>query len=58
MKQSLGDRIFSIFNITVLVLVGLCSLFPLYYVFVISFTEPSKYISKRRIAAVPTGVVL
>jgi putative aldouronate transport system permease protein len=46
MKSSLGDRIFTTANVSLLVLVGLVTLFPLYYVFSVSFTEPQEFISK------------
>lgn len=46
MPKQPGDRLFAIVNATVLSLVGLCALFPLYYVFVVSFTDPVEYVSR------------
>lgn len=46
MPKQPGDRLFVIVNATVLSLVGLCALFPLYYVFVVSFTDPVEYVSR------------
>jgi putative aldouronate transport system permease protein len=46
MKTSLGDRIFSILNITLLALVAVVTFFPIYYVFVVSFTDPVEYLQK------------
>lgn len=40
MKVGLGDRLFNIGNIILLGLVGIITFFPLYYVFVVSFTDP------------------
>ncbi|PZE19421.1 carbohydrate ABC transporter permease [Paenibacillus xerothermodurans] len=44
MKESLGDRIFSLANVIFLGFIGAVTFFPLYYVFVVSFTHPSEYI--------------
>jgi putative aldouronate transport system permease protein len=38
-----GDRAFNIVNFIILGLVALITFFPLYYVFVISFTSPTEY---------------
>lgn len=46
MKASMGDRIFTSANVGVLTLIGLVTLFPLYYVFVVSFTDPQEYLDK------------
>jgi hypothetical protein len=46
MKLSLGDRVFNSVNIGLMTLVGLLTLFPLYYVFVVSFTNPQEYIAR------------
>jgi putative aldouronate transport system permease protein len=43
MKRSLGDKIFDNVNMIILGLIGLVCLFPIYYVFVLSFTEPTEY---------------
>ncbi|UUZ80500.1 carbohydrate ABC transporter permease [Paenibacillus sp. P26] len=43
-KESGSDRLFTIANYVVLLVIGLVTLFPLYYVFAISFTDPSEYL--------------
>lgn len=53
MKESLGDRLFSVVNAGMLIVIGLVTLFPLYYVFVVSFTEPSEYIAKNGFVLFP-----
>ncbi|MCJ7841308.1 carbohydrate ABC transporter permease [Lederbergia sp. NSJ-179] len=47
MKGSLGDKIFNTFNIMILGIVAIVTFFPIYYVFVVSFTEPSEYLQKN-----------
>ncbi|MDF2647679.1 MAG: transporter permease [Paenibacillus sp.] len=47
MKRSIGDRIFDTANIIVLSIIAIITLFPLYYVFVVSFTDPAEYIQKQ-----------
>lgn len=44
--MSRGDRLFTVVNASILSLIGLVTLFPLYYVFVVSFTHPDEYLSK------------
>jgi putative aldouronate transport system permease protein len=46
MKTGAGDRIFNAVNIVLLGLVAAVSLFPLYYVFAVSFTAPAEYLKK------------
>jgi putative aldouronate transport system permease protein len=46
MQESLGDRLFTTANIIFLSLIGLITLFPLYYVFIVSFTHPDEYMAK------------
>lgn len=46
MKLGMGDRIFPITNATILIIICLVAIFPLYYVFVVSFTDPSEFIRK------------
>ncbi|MBM7573549.1 ABC transporter permease subunit [Aquibacillus albus] len=46
MKLSLGDKIFNIANVIFLGLIALVTMFPIYYVFVVSFTEPAEYLQK------------
>jgi putative aldouronate transport system permease protein len=53
MRESLGDRIFSAANILVLLIVTIVTLFPLYYVFVVSFTEPSEFAEKNGFVLLP-----
>lgn len=43
MKQHPGERLFTIANMTLLTVVAAISFFPLYYVFVVSFTNPDEY---------------
>ncbi|MDQ0917120.1 carbohydrate ABC transporter permease [Paenibacillus sp. V4I5] len=47
MKRSIGDHIFDTANIIVLGIIAIITLFPLYYVFVVSFTDPAEYIQKQ-----------
>lgn len=54
MKESIGDRIFGMANVLLLVVIGIITLFPLYYVFVVSFTEPSEYIEKYGFVLFPS----
>ncbi|MFS0726064.1 carbohydrate ABC transporter permease [Paenibacillus sp. 1P07SE] len=54
MRESYGDRLFGLANAALLVVVGLVTLFPLYYVFVVSFTEPSEYIRKNGFVLFPS----
>ncbi|MEK3723591.1 carbohydrate ABC transporter permease [Paenibacillus sp. FSL H8-0034] len=53
MKESLGSRLFDAGNVTLLSVAGLLALFPLYYVFVVSFTDPSEYILKQGLVLFP-----
>jgi putative aldouronate transport system permease protein len=46
LKQRTKDRIFDVFNYTSLTVITLVCLFPLYYVFTVSFTHPDEYIRK------------
>lgn len=54
MRESFGDRIFGMAIILLLVVIGIITLFPLYYVFVVSFTEPSEYIEKYGFVLFPS----
>ncbi|WP_078544671.1 carbohydrate ABC transporter permease [Litchfieldia alkalitelluris] len=54
MKESSGDRLFNIANITILVIIGIVTLFPLYYVFVVSFATPYEYVEKNGFILFPT----
>jgi putative aldouronate transport system permease protein len=53
MKKSLGSRVFDTANVIVLGLVGLVTLFPIYYVFVVSFTDPYEYLQKNGFVLFP-----
>ncbi|WP_042166841.1 carbohydrate ABC transporter permease [Paenibacillus gorillae] len=46
-------KLFDIINIFILTVVGLVTLFPLYYVFVVSFTDPAEYIAKQGFVLFP-----
>jgi putative aldouronate transport system permease protein len=47
MKKSASDHIFDVVNITILGLIALLTFFPIYYVFVVSFTEPTEFLQKQ-----------
>ncbi|MCR8635291.1 MULTISPECIES: carbohydrate ABC transporter permease [Paenibacillus] len=53
MKESKGDRLFNGFNISILILVCIVTVFPLYYVFAVSFTSPSEYLQKQGFVLFP-----
>ncbi|WP_199614146.1 carbohydrate ABC transporter permease [Paenibacillus alkalitolerans] len=53
MKASFGSRLFDVVNIVVLAVIGLLTLFPLYYVFVVSFTESHEYLQKNGFVLFP-----
>ncbi|MEF3306146.1 carbohydrate ABC transporter permease [Paenibacillus sp. GYB003] len=46
MRTSTGDRIFEAGNVLALAVVSLVSLFPIYYTFILSFTDPTEYYRK------------
>lgn len=46
-------RAFGAVNTTLLTLIGLVTLFPLYYVFVVSFTDPAEYIRRQGLVLLP-----
>lgn len=46
MKQGFGDRIVNISNLILLGLITIFTFFPLYYVIVVSFTDPTEYMKK------------
>lgn len=46
MRLSWNDRLFSSVNAILLGIVGIVTFFPLYYVFVVSFTDPLEYTTK------------
>ncbi|SFL99288.1 putative aldouronate transport system permease protein [Paenibacillus sp. 1_12] len=45
--QTASDRMINTVNVTLLGIVGVITFFPLYYVFVVSFTDPSSYLSTQ-----------
>ncbi|TBL70773.1 carbohydrate ABC transporter permease [Paenibacillus thalictri] len=47
MKQALSDRMFNSVNSILLGIVAVATFFPLYYVFVVSFTDPTEYLQKK-----------
>lgn len=46
MREGFGSRTFNVLNVAFLLLVGLCALFPIYYTFILSFTDPTEYYRK------------
>lgn len=46
MKARFGDRLFNILNIVLLGLIAAVMFFPIYYVLVVSFTDPTEYVRK------------
>ncbi|WP_438444518.1 carbohydrate ABC transporter permease [Gorillibacterium sp. sgz5001074] len=46
MIRSKSDRVFDAINVLVLGLFALITFFPIYYVFVVSFTEPTEFLTK------------
>lgn len=53
MKESLGGRIFNFINILILILIGIVTLFPIYYVFIVSFTDAHEYVEKNGFVLFP-----
>lgn len=49
MLKNRSDRVFDAVNITLLSLFALVTFFPIYYVFVVSFTDPTEYLAKKLI---------
>ncbi|MFC4776569.1 carbohydrate ABC transporter permease [Paenibacillus sp. GCM10023252] len=43
---SISDRLFVALNVTLLFIITLLALFPLYYVFAVSFTDPTEFLRK------------
>ncbi|MCM3781978.1 carbohydrate ABC transporter permease [Neobacillus mesonae] len=54
MKQSIGSRLSNGANYAVLSLIGLLTLFPLYYVLVVSFTDSHEFAEKNGFILFPT----
>lgn len=53
MKASLGGRLFNLTNIILLALIGFVTIFPLYYVFIVSFTDSHEYLQKNGFVLFP-----
>ncbi|WP_127587396.1 carbohydrate ABC transporter permease [Paenibacillus koleovorans] len=49
MKLQWRDRLFQSANAAVLAIISLITLFPLYYVFVVSFTDPDEFLTKQTV---------
>ncbi|AOZ91785.1 carbohydrate ABC transporter permease [Paenibacillus crassostreae] len=47
MLQSKNDRLFNATNLFFLIVIGLVTLFPLYYVLVVSFSDPAEFIRNK-----------
>jgi putative aldouronate transport system permease protein len=46
LRQGIGDKIFQASNMTILGIISLVTMFPLYYVVIVSFTDPYEFIHK------------
>ncbi|MBB3110127.1 putative aldouronate transport system permease protein [Paenibacillus phyllosphaerae] len=55
MKLSIGSRLFNAANYAVLSLIGIVTLFPLYYVLVVSFTDSHEFAEKNGFILFPTN---
>lgn len=53
MRESFGERLFSSANIAALVVISIVTLFPIYYVFVVSFTDAHEYLDKNGFVLFP-----
>lgn len=53
-RPSTGDVAFSVVNVTILAVIALITVFPLYYVFVVSFTDPAEYYAKNGLIWFPS----
>jgi putative aldouronate transport system permease protein len=53
MRESAGDRVFNYLNIILLIVIGIVTIFPLYYVFVVSFATPHEYVEKNGFVLFP-----
>ncbi|MFH5183297.1 carbohydrate ABC transporter permease [Paenibacillus sp. TAB 01] len=47
MKLSSGAKLFNLANIVLMALIGLITIFPLYYVFIVSFTDSHEFLQKN-----------
>ncbi|MDD3336456.1 MAG: carbohydrate ABC transporter permease [Eubacteriales bacterium] len=54
MKQSLGERLFSIFNIVILIVFALATLYPFLYVVAVSLSD-SAYVNAGQVTFFPRG---
>ncbi|WP_018930496.1 carbohydrate ABC transporter permease [Gracilibacillus lacisalsi] len=48
-KKSLGDKIFDFSNLIFLGIISIVTIFPIYYVVVVSFTDPIEYLQKNMV---------
>lgn len=46
MRQSRGDRLLGGINIILLCIIAMVTVFPIYYVVIVSFTDPTEYLTK------------
>lgn len=58
MKRSLGERVFTVFNTVILLLIALIALYPFVYVVFASLSDPVKIISNQGILLWPEGFSL
>jgi len=54
MRESNESKVFNIVNSIILIGIGIITLFPLYYVFVVSFTDAKEYAEKNGFILFPT----
>ncbi|MCR8656556.1 carbohydrate ABC transporter permease [Paenibacillus endoradicis] len=54
MRESIESKVFNIANTIILIGIGIITLFPLYYVFVVSFTDAKEYADKNGFILFPT----
>ncbi len=53
MTMSQSERLFQTFNVMFLSVVGLVTLFPFYYIFVVSFTDPVEFAQRGGLILIP-----
>ena len=58
MDNQLGSKIFNVLNYTVLTIIGLVTLLPFIYVVIISFTDPTEYLTKSLVLIPRNGAYL
>lgn len=47
MELKIGDKVFTLINGLLLGIISIVTIFPLYYVFVVSFTDPAEFLQKK-----------